>query len=85
MCVIGGYWNYTFSKIEIIQSDILDYDVVKIYFSNGKLAEEYETKDGIKSLYKCILEQYVALEKRKIPEIEIINIKTTITKRILEI
>lgn len=87
MSIVGGYWRYTFSKIEIIISDILDYEVVKIYFTDGKLAEEYRTKSGqgIKSVYNHVLKQYVAMEDRKLPKVILIDIKVKIITHVLEV
>jgi len=87
MCLIGGYWNYTFSKIEIIISDTLDYELIKIYFINGKLAEEYRTKSGqgIKGVYNHVLKQYIAMEDRKLPKVILININVKILTHVLEL
>lgn len=85
--LIGGYWRYTFSKIEIITNDTLDYDIIKIYFSDDHLAEEFRIKKytGVEWVYKHVLKQYTAVKDRKIPTVVFKDIITTVNEYILEV
>jgi len=85
MSLIGGYWRYNITKIEIIISDIEEYEVIKIY-DNNTCIEEYRTKqaNGIKSVYNHILKDYNMNNDKIMPEVWVHDIKTRVLKHRIE-
>lgn len=63
-------------------SDISDYEIIKIYFMNGELAEESMVKqgNGIKFVYDVVLKHYIAMCERELPEVWVHDIKTRVLK-----